>query len=100
MSKPAVLARIDVHNPADGHLVGSVRNTTPDEVAAVVSELRLYQPAWEELGAKGRGEWLHKLRDWLLDHDDEVADVLQSETGKTRAEARVEGPVMCDLINY
>jgi betaine-aldehyde dehydrogenase len=91
---------IEVHNPADGRLVGAVPNQSADEVAAAVAELRLYQPAWEDLGGDGRGVWLRKLRDWLLDHDDEVADVLQSETSKPRAEARVEVPIIADLINY
>ena len=93
-------SQITVHNPADGRVVGTVPDTTPEDVARVVDELRLYQPAWEGLGATERGVWLGRLRDWLLDHDDEIADVLQSETGKARAESRIEVPFMADLINY
>jgi len=93
-------SEINVVNPANGQLVGTVTDTAPAEVSRVVNELRLYQPAWEELGGKGRGVWLGRLRDWLLDHDDEVADVLQSETGKARAEARIEVPAMSDLMNF
>ena len=49
--------------------------------------MRANQPAWEALGNKGRSKWLFKLRDWLLDHQDEIADTMQAETGKVRAEA-------------
>jgi acyl-CoA reductase-like NAD-dependent aldehyde dehydrogenase len=100
MTTTAPSPEIVVTNPADGKVVGAVPNHTPEEVRRVVEELRIYQPAWEEIGAKGRGHWLGKLRDWLLDHEAEIADTLQSETGKARAEAMVEVPMICDLINY
>jgi len=91
---------IEVRSPADGHLVGSVPNERPDAVADAVAALRRAQPAWESLGAKGRAVWLRKLRDWLLDNDVRLTDVLQSETCKPRAEAALEVPFVCDVINY
>ena len=100
MTTTAASPEIVVTNPADGKVVGAVPNHTPEEVRRVVEELRIYQPAWEELGGRGRGYWLGKLRDWFLDHEAEIADILQSETGKARAEAMVEVPMICDLINY
>lgn len=47
MSETASTARrstIDVRNPADGTLVGTVPNETADAVAAKARELRLFQP--------------------------------------------------------
>lgn len=92
--------RIDVHNPADGRLVGSVEDESQDSVASKASVLRAAQPEWEELGAKGRARWLFELQNWLLDNSAHIADVLQSETGKPRAEAELEVPAWVDLINY
>ncbi len=43
---------------------------------------------------------MNRYRDWLLDHDEELADLLQRETGKPWREATIEVPVGCDLINY
>ena len=100
MTTTAANPDIVITNPADGTVVGTVANTTPDDVRQTVAELRIYQPAWEQLGTAGRAAVLRDLRDWLLDHDSEIADVLQSETGKARAEANLEASVMCDLINY
>lgn len=68
--------------------------------ADAVARLRGAQPAWESIGPDGRAAWLRKLRDWLLDHEAQLADVLQSETGKPRAEAAVELPMVCDIINF
>jgi acyl-CoA reductase-like NAD-dependent aldehyde dehydrogenase len=91
---------IAVHNPGDGSMVGSVPIGSSEDVAAAVSRLREAQPAWEALGTKGRGVWLSRFRDWVLDHDAEIADVIQSETGRPRAEAEVDTAFVADLTNY
>jgi acyl-CoA reductase-like NAD-dependent aldehyde dehydrogenase len=91
---------ITVRNPADGSVVGVVGDTSAAEVASVVDELRREQVAWEQIGPKGRAAWLGRLRDWILDHADEVADVVQSESGKARAEAMLEPYAVSDVINY
>ena len=91
---------IDVRNPLDGSPAGQVRNHTRDEVAATVRWVRGQQPEWDALGPGRRGIWLRRLRDWLLDHSDEITDVVASETGKVRSEAALEVPMVCDMINY
>ena len=62
--------------------------------------MRANQPAWEALGNRGRARWLYKLRDWLLDHQDEIADTMQAETGKVRGESGGETVYLADLINF
>ncbi len=91
---------IEIRNPADGRLVGKVPVETAESVAAKVRELRLFQPEWEALGPRGRKEWLLKFGDWMLDNADPITDVLQSETGKTRADASVEVPGIADYVSY
>jgi acyl-CoA reductase-like NAD-dependent aldehyde dehydrogenase len=73
---------------------------TSETVAAKARELRVYQPEWEAMGAKGRKPWLLKFQDWILDNAEHITDVLQSETGKPRAEASLEPPLTADLLNY
>jgi acyl-CoA reductase-like NAD-dependent aldehyde dehydrogenase len=90
----------EVLNPADGSVIARVPIDGPAEVAATIARVRASQPAWEAIGIKGRAEWLGKLRDWLLDHHDEIADTMQRETGKVRAEAMGEVPYVTDLINF
>ncbi len=96
----ALSATIQVRNPADGALVGEVPTDTPEAVAAKAAELRRCQPAWEDIGPKGRKAWLLKFQDWVVDHTEHLIDVLQSETAKTRADASVEVPASADLLNY
>jgi acyl-CoA reductase-like NAD-dependent aldehyde dehydrogenase len=90
----------EVINPADGSTIASVPVDGPADVAATVARVRANQPAWEALGIQGRARWLHKLRDWILDHNDEIAATMQRETGKVFAEASSETPYVLDLINF
>jgi acyl-CoA reductase-like NAD-dependent aldehyde dehydrogenase len=91
---------IEIRNPADGRLVGHVPVETAESVAAKARELRLFQPEWEALGPRGRKEWLLKFNDWILDNADRITDVVQSESGKTRADASIEAPGAVDMIGY
>ena len=94
------LTTIPVHNPADGSDVGSVSVDTPETVATKARELRLYQPEWEAMSARGRKPWLMKFQNWILDNAEHITDVVQSESGKPRAEASIEAPMAADLLNY
>jgi acyl-CoA reductase-like NAD-dependent aldehyde dehydrogenase len=91
---------IAVRNPADGRVVGEVPNEMPEAVAVAARELRLFQPEWEAIGPRGRKAWLLKFQNWVLDRADHIADVVQSESAKTRAEALTEPTVVADLLSY
>jgi acyl-CoA reductase-like NAD-dependent aldehyde dehydrogenase len=91
---------IEVRNPADGSVVGEVSNDSADTVAAKAGELRLFQPEWEALGPRGRRTWLLKFQDWVLDNAEHLTDVVQSETGKVRADASIEAPMTAGLLDY
>jgi acyl-CoA reductase-like NAD-dependent aldehyde dehydrogenase len=94
------VSTLTVRNPADGSVVGTVPIETPDAVAAKARELRLFQPEWEGLGPRGRKRWLLKYQDWVLDNAEHIIDVVQSETGKTRADASGEPTVTASLLDY
>ena len=52
------------------------------------------------MGAKGRKPWLLKFQEWILDNAEHITDVVQSESGKPRAEASIGAPVSADCLNY
>ncbi len=91
---------IEVANPADGTVVGRVAAESAQTVGAKVDDLRVHQKDWESIGPRRRRDWLLTFQDWILDHAGHIADVLQSETAKTRADAVVEAPAVADLIKY
>lgn len=91
---------ITVVNPANGTVVGQVAVASAQTVHAKVDRLRECQPEWESMGPRPRLRWLRHYQDWILDHANQIADVVQSETGKTRADAVNEAPAVADLIKY
>jgi acyl-CoA reductase-like NAD-dependent aldehyde dehydrogenase len=90
------LVSIDHLSPSGTELVVQ----SAEAVTAVVDELRSHQPSWEALGPDARAVWLRKLRNWLLDNESRLVDIVTAETGKPRVEAAFEVMVTCDLINY
>ena len=91
---------LEVVHPADHSLIATLPIDGPERVGEIVARVRARQPQWEALGIPGRRQWLGRLRDWLLDHQDEIADLMQAETGKVRADAASEVPYVTDLINF
>jgi acyl-CoA reductase-like NAD-dependent aldehyde dehydrogenase len=81
-------------------VVASLPDQGAEEVRAALAGLRRNQPAWEALGPSGRGAWVGRLRDWLFDNDERVAELLQRETGKPWQEATLEVPLAIDLLEY
>ena len=99
-SPPTDDEALEVRKPVDGSLLATVPIDPPARVREVVERVRAAQPEWAALGISGRRRWLARLRDWLLENDQRVADVMQAETGKVRADAELEAPVICDVINF
>lgn len=93
-------AMLEIRNPVDGLVVGSVRDEPSTVVAETVAALRELQPEWEGLGVDGRAEWLLRLQDWLIDNASRLTDLVQAETGKTRFDADIEVPAAIDLAKY
>jgi acyl-CoA reductase-like NAD-dependent aldehyde dehydrogenase len=91
---------IDVLNPATGGIAGTITVDTPEMVAATVARVRGAQAEWETLGNEGRYHWLGRLRDWMLDNTERIADTMQAETGKVRGDTAAELVYLADLINF
>jgi acyl-CoA reductase-like NAD-dependent aldehyde dehydrogenase len=89
-----------VHCPADGRVVGSIPVHTREDVEAMAAELRAAQPAWRALGIEGRSRWMERWRDWFLDNEARLSEMVQAESGKSTADAGVELPVVYEVINY
>jgi acyl-CoA reductase-like NAD-dependent aldehyde dehydrogenase len=90
----------DVHRPTDGSVIRSLPIDSPERVGEVVARLRAAQPEWEAMGFAGRRRWMERLRDWILDHQDELDDRMQDESGKVRADATLEAFYLLDAINF
>jgi acyl-CoA reductase-like NAD-dependent aldehyde dehydrogenase len=89
-----------VHNPATGELIATIPADSAETIAATVARVRSHQAEWEAIGIEGRYHWLGKLRDWILDNSERIADTMQAETGKVRGDTSTELIYLADLINF
>ena len=91
---------IEVKNPLTGETIGTVPNSSPDEVRAAVMRARAAQPAWEARGPRGRARLLRLWADALWADRDRLASVIRAETGKTETGAIIEITVLDLVFEY
>jgi acyl-CoA reductase-like NAD-dependent aldehyde dehydrogenase len=69
-------------------------------ISHAAAGLREAQPSWETCGVEERVRHLGRLRDWLLDNERVLTDMLVDESGKARQDAALEVLSGIDVINY
>ena len=72
----------------------------PAAVAAAAEALRAEQPGWEDLGIVGRSRWVAALRDWILDNESRLDELLQSETGRAWGEVAADRVELVGACSY
>ena len=77
----------DHFSPLDGSLIASLPQSTPENVAAAFERARLAAASWTRTPLKHRARIMLRLHDLILDHQKTLLDVVQWETGKSRASA-------------
>ncbi|MGH7766152.1 MAG: aldehyde dehydrogenase family protein, partial [Candidatus Binatia bacterium] len=77
---------VEVHRPATGEKIASLRVASAADVARAVAKARTAQALWEKKHFSERAEVLFRYRDLLIDHQEKMADVVTAEIGKPRAE--------------
>ncbi|MBU1276429.1 MAG: aldehyde dehydrogenase family protein [Proteobacteria bacterium] len=74
-------------NPATGQELGRVPLQGPEDVVAAAQAARAAHPAWAATPIKQRAKAIKKVRDYLADHADELAETIARDNGKTRTDA-------------
>jgi succinate-semialdehyde dehydrogenase/glutarate-semialdehyde dehydrogenase len=82
--------RLEVDNPADGSLVGSVPDMGAAETRRAIDAANAALPAWRALPAKERSKILRKWYDLIMANVDDLALLLTTEQGKPLAESKGE----------
>lgn len=78
------------NNPATGDVFGEVRMSGQDEAARAVSEMRSSFPAWSVKTVHERVKILCKFKRLMVDSVDEITEVINRDTGKSRQDALAE----------
>ncbi|SNR35891.1 succinate-semialdehyde dehydrogenase / glutarate-semialdehyde dehydrogenase [Haloechinothrix alba] len=92
----ALLARVtggydtggtEVQAPFTGNPIATLPQATDAEARAAYSGARQAQRSWSAVPVAERQRILLRLQDLVLDRQDEVLDLIQAETGKSRMDA-------------
>jgi succinate-semialdehyde dehydrogenase/glutarate-semialdehyde dehydrogenase len=76
--------------PATGETVGHVAASTAVDVAGAAAAARQAQPAWAALAPRERARVLRSVHDITLRRREELTDLVQLVTGKSRGDAFLE----------
>jgi succinate-semialdehyde dehydrogenase / glutarate-semialdehyde dehydrogenase len=84
---PLSHARIEVRAPFTGNLLGTIPVATDADVAHAIELARTAQKSWAALSFRHRAAVLLRFHDLLLNRQEETLDLIQLESGKSRAHA-------------
>lgn len=93
-------ARIDVLNPADSSLVGSVPDLGYREAEGAVDAAYRALTDWRKATGKQRAAILRRWYDLVLVHTDDLARLLTAEQGKPLHEAKAEVVYAASFIEW
>ncbi|SFB80130.1 malonate-semialdehyde dehydrogenase (acetylating) / methylmalonate-semialdehyde dehydrogenase [Bosea sp. CRIB-10] len=78
----------DVYQPMDGSVIGKVALASQQEMRAAVENALEAQPKWAAVNPQRRARVLMKFLDLIAQNNDELAELLAREHGKTIPDAK------------
>ncbi|WP_339294409.1 NAD-dependent succinate-semialdehyde dehydrogenase [Paenibacillus sp. FSL W7-1279] len=82
--------QMDVYNPADGKVIGTVSKAGKKEAGLAVDAAADAFCAWSRRTANERGELLRRWHQLIAEHTDDLARIMTTEQGKPLKEAAGE----------
>jgi len=93
-------ATIDVTNPANGEVIGSVPDMNATEAARAIESARVAMISWRKLTAKQRAVILRRWFDLMMANQDDLGKIMTLEQGKPLTEAKGEIAYAASFIDW
>ncbi|EIJ48409.1 NADP-dependent succinate-semialdehyde dehydrogenase [Herbaspirillum sp. GW103] len=93
-------AKLEVHNPANGTLLGSVPMMGAAETRRAIEAANAAWPAWKKKTAKERSAILRRWYELMMANADDLALIMTAEQGKPLAEAKGEIGYAASFIEW
>ncbi|MBV8169811.1 MAG: NADP-dependent succinate-semialdehyde dehydrogenase [Alphaproteobacteria bacterium] len=93
-------AKIEVDNPADKSILGTVPKMGADETRRAIEAAEKAMPAWRAKTAKERSVILRKWFDLLIANTEDLAQLMTAEQGKPLTESRGEIAYAASFIEW
>ncbi|RFU64817.1 NAD-dependent succinate-semialdehyde dehydrogenase [Peribacillus glennii] len=87
-------------NPSSGEIVANIPRAGQKEARDAISAANEAFPKWAKLTANDRAEYLMKLRDLMLENEDELAAIMSIEMGKAVTEAVGEVKYAASFLSW
>ncbi len=81
---------LEDRDPASGELIARVPAGSPEDVDAAVRAAAAAAPAWRATPPQQRARALFALRERLVEHREDLAQIVTQDMGKTLDDARAE----------
>jgi len=81
---------LSVINPADGQLLCNVPSGSKEDITETADEALKAWPAWRNMPATQRIQYLFKMKQILEANSNEIAEICTKECGKTFSESKAE----------
>jgi succinate-semialdehyde dehydrogenase/glutarate-semialdehyde dehydrogenase len=75
--------------PATGEKLGEFAVNTVKEVQEAIRRAKNAQPLWNQMPLSQRIKHIRKIRDYIMEHLDEIAKTISQDAGKTRVDAMI-----------
>lgn len=94
------LDKIEVTNPATGELVGTVPNGGEAETQQAIEAAHRAFKEWSKWTASDRADLLRKYFNIILDHKEELAEIMTLENGKPLKESKGEVDYAASFVEW
>ena len=91
---------IDVTNPADNGLIGTIPRMGTDETRRAIEAAGAALPAWRAMTAKERSAILRRWFELMMANQEDLAIIMTAEQGKPLAESRGEIAYAASFIEW
>ena len=91
---------LPIDNPATGEVVGGVAEASIELIDRAIASARTAQKAWGRASLAKRSRVMFNFRQLLIERQDELADVIVREGGKTRGDALGEIARGLEIVEF
>ncbi|MGM0878799.1 MAG: NADP-dependent glyceraldehyde-3-phosphate dehydrogenase [Bacillota bacterium] len=91
---------IEIFSPYSQEIIGEIQAITKDEVDEAISFAQEAQKSWGKTPLQERAKYLYKWADELVEMQDEIAEIIMKEVGKSLKDATNEVVRTADFIRY
>ncbi|MGE5682965.1 MAG: aldehyde dehydrogenase family protein, partial [Bacillota bacterium] len=74
-------------NPATGEIIGYTPEDSVEDLISAVKQAKIAQKKWQAKSFNERAEYLFRIRDFIAENADMIAEIISKDNGKTKVDA-------------